>query len=167
VFDEWVSRDVGDVFVQLFDVTLGAHFDLHSLCVHAPTCGSALALEHNGDLYSCDHFVEPEHLLGNIHDTPMVDLVASPQQVAFGRHKLESLPRMCLECDVRYACHGGCPKDRFAITPDGEPGLNHLCDGYKRFFAHSEPKMRIMADLVRRGRFADEIMTSSGINVQS
>jgi uncharacterized protein len=167
VFDEWVSHDVGDVFVQLFDVTLGAHFDLHSLCVHAPTCGSALALEHNGDLYSCDHFVEPEHLLGNIHDTPMVDLVASPQQVAFGRHKLESLPRMCLECDVRYACHGGCPKDRFAITPDGEPGLNHLCDGYKRFFAHSEPKMRIMADLVRRGRFADEIMTSSGINEQS
>lgn len=158
VFDEWVSRDVGDVFVQLFDVTLGAHFDLHSLCVHAPTCGSALALEHNGDLYSCDHFVEPDHLLGNIHDTPMVDLVSSPQQVAFGRHKLESLPRMCVECDVRYACHGGCPKDRFATTPEGEPGLNHLCDGYKRFFAHSEPKMRIMADLIRDGRFADEIM---------
>jgi uncharacterized protein len=161
VFDEWVTRDVGEVFVQLFDVTLGAHFDMHSLCVHAPTCGSALALEHNGDLYSCDHFVEPDHLLGNIHETPMVDLVASPRQVAFGRHKLESLPSMCVECDVRYACHGGCPKDRFATTPDGEPGLNHLCDGYKRFFGHSEPAMRTMADLVRRGRYADEIMTSS------
>lgn len=158
VFDEWVARDVGEVFVQLFDVTLGAHFDMHSLCVHAPTCGSALALEHNGDLYSCDHFVEPDHLLGNIHETPMIDLVASPRQVAFGRHKLESLPRMCVECDVRYACHGGCPKDRFAVTPDGEPGLNHLCAGYKRFFAHSEPAMRTMADLVRRGRYADEIM---------
>ena len=161
VFDEWVSHDVGEVFVQLFDVTLGAHFDLHSLCVHAPTCGSALALEHNGDLYSCDHFVEPAHLLGNIHDTPMVDLVSSPRQVAFGRHKLESLPRMCVECDVRFACHGGCPKDRFATTPDGEAGLNHLCEGYKAFFTHCDAAMRTMADLIRRGRYADEIMRPS------
>lgn len=161
IFDEWVTRDVGVVFVQLFDVTLGAHFEMHTLCVHAPTCGAALALEHNGDLYSCDHFVEPKHLLGNIHQTLMANLVASPQQVAFGRHKADSLPRMCRECDVRYACHGGCPKDRFATTPDGEPVLNHLCDGYKRFFKHCEPAMRSMADLIRRGRYADEIMGAS------
>ena len=161
IFDEWVTRDVGGVFIQLFDVTLGAHFDLHSLCVHAPTCGAALALEHNGDLYSCDHFVEPDHRLGNILEQSMADMVASPQQVRFGRHKQESLPRMCVECDVRYACHGGCPKDRFARTPDGEPGLNHLCAGYLRFFRHSEPAMRRMAELVRSGRYADEIMNRS------
>ncbi|MBM3827277.1 MAG: anaerobic sulfatase maturase [Actinobacteria bacterium] len=167
VFDEWVSHDVGEVFVQLFDVTLGAHFDQHSLCVHSPTCGSALALEHNGDLYSCDHFVEPDHLLGNIHDSPMADLVASPQQVAFGRHKLDSLPRMCLECEVRFACHGGCPKDRFATTPDGEPGLNHLCNGYKTFFTHCDAAMRTMADLIRRGRYADEIMRPSSTSLRT
>ena len=161
VFDEWVTRDVGEVFVQLFDVTLGAHFDLHSLCVHAPTCGSALALEHNGDLYSCDHFVEPDHRLGNILETPMSDMVGSTRQIEFGRNKATSLPRMCRECDVLYACHGGCPKDRFARTPDGEPGLNHLCDGYKQFFRHSEPAMRRMADLVRSGRYADEIMNQT------
>jgi len=167
VFDEWVSHDVGEVFVQLFDVTLGAHFDQHSLCVHSPTCGSALALEHNGDLYSCDHFVEPDHLLGNIHDSPMADLVASPQQVAFGRHKLDSLPRMCLECEVRFACHGGCPKDRFATTPDGEPGLNHLCNGYKTFFTHCDAAMRTMADLIRRGHYADEIMRPSSTSLRT
>jgi len=157
VFDEWLRHDVGEVYVQLFDVTLGSHLQLHTLCVHSPTCGRALALEHNGDLYSCDHFVEPEHLLGNIHETPMIDLVDGARQRAFGLSKSETLPRQCRDCDVRFACHGGCPKDRFATTSDGEPGLNHLCDGYLAFFRHSRDAFARMAELLRAGRFADEI----------
>ena len=102
--------------VHMFDVTLGAHVGIHTLCIHSPTCGNALALEHNGDLYSCDHFVEPEHLLGNIGTTQMVELVASPKQRAFGQAKADTLPRQCVECDVRFACNGGCPKDRFTVT---------------------------------------------------
>jgi uncharacterized protein len=158
VFDDWIKRDVGTVFVQMFDVTLGAHLGVHSLCIHSPTCGNALALEHNGDLYSCDHFVEPDHLLGNIHQETMVELVTSPKQRAFGQHKLDSLPGYCRACDVRFACHGGCPKDRFRMTPDGEPGLNYLCPSFKHFFGHTAPVFRRMAELLRAGRYADEIM---------
>jgi uncharacterized protein len=158
VFDEWIRHDVGTVFVQMFDVTLGSHLDVHSLCIHSPTCGTALAMEHNGDVYSCDHFVEPDYLLGNIHTETLVQLVAKPRQRAFGNDKLESLPQYCLECDVRYACHGGCPKDRFRDTPDGEPGLNYLCPSYKNFFAHTRPAFTRMAELLRAGRYADEIM---------
>jgi uncharacterized protein len=157
VFEEWVRHDVGEVFVHLFDVTLGAHVGVHSLCVHSPTCGDALALEHNGDLYSCDHFVEPEHLLGNIATTTMVELVASPKQRGFGQAKLDGLPGQCRRCDVRFACNGGCPKDRFARTVDGEAGLNHLCPSYLRFFGHTDGPMRRMAELIRAGRPADEI----------
>ena len=160
VYDEWIRRDVGRVFVNLFDVTLGSHLGLHTLCVHSPTCGDALALEHNGDVYSCDHFVEPDHLLGNVHETPLRFLVDDPRQIAFGRHKQSSLPRMCRECDVLFACHGGCPKDRFAVTPDGDGGLNHLCDGYLNFFRHTRPTMQTMARLVATGRYADEIMST-------
>ena len=158
VFDEWVRHDVGRVYVQLFDVTLGNHLGMHSLCVHSPECGAALAIEHNGDVYSCDHFVEPDHLLGNVLNRPLADLVVLPQQVEFGRHKSTSLPRQCRECDVLFACHGGCPKDRFATTSDGESGLNHLCAGYLDFFRHSRSSFEEMARLLRAGRFADEIM---------
>lgn len=159
VFDEWISHDVGDVFIQIFDVTLGAHVGMYSLCVHAPTCGSALALEHNGDLYSCDHFVEPDYKLGNISQTPMIELATSVQQVQFGRNKQTLLPRMCQQCDVRFACNGGCPKDRFIDTPTGEPGLNYLCEGFQTFFRHVEQPMKRMAELISQGRFADEIMS--------
>jgi uncharacterized protein len=159
VFDEWVRRDVGRVFVQMFDVALANWVGAPpGLCVHSPTCGTALALEHNGDLYSCDHFVEPEHLLGNINGQHLVDLVASERQRRFGRAKLDTLPRYCRECSVRFACHGGCPKDRFIETPDGEPGLNYLCAGYKAFFQHIGRPMRIMAGLLLRGRAPAEIM---------
>jgi len=158
IFDEWVRRDVGKVFVQMFDVTLGAYVGRYSLCIHSPTCGTALALEHNGDLYSCDHFVEPNYRLGNIRETPMLDLVASERQRRFGRDKQDTLPRYCRECDVRFACHGGCPKDRFIRTPDGEAGLNYLCAGYKLYYHHVDRAMRVMAELLRRGRYADEIM---------
>jgi len=159
VFEEWVRRDVGRVYVQMFDVTLGAHVGQYSLCIHAPTCGLALAMEHNGDLYACDHFVEPKYLLGNIRETPMLDLIVSDQQRKFGRDKLDSLPRYCRECEVRFACHGGCPKDRFIATPDGEPGLSYLCTGYKAFFRHVDRPMRIMAGLLRRGSSPADIMS--------
>ncbi len=145
IWDEWVRRDVGTVFVQAFDVALGNRLGRYALCVHAPTCGDALVLEHNGDLYSCDHYVEPDYRLGNIHDTPLVELVASPRQRQFGQEKQDALPQMCRDCDVLHQCHGGCPKDRFATTPDGEPGLNHLCEGYRAFFRHIAPAVDFMA----------------------
>jgi uncharacterized protein len=159
IFDEWVSRDVGKVFVQTFDVALGSWVGQHNLCIFSPTCGNAVALEHNGDLYSCDHYVEPDYRLGNIRETPMQDLIASEKQRAFGQHKLDSLPQYCRECNVLFACYGECPRNRFIATPDGEPGLNYLCAGYKRFFNHIDPKMSAMAGLLRQGRFADEIMS--------
>ena len=129
-----------------------------ALCIFAETCGNAVALEHNGDLYSCDHFVEPGYLLGNIGETHMVELLASPQQRSFGDAKRDKLPQYCRECTVRFACHGECPKNRFTLTPDGEAGLNYLCRGYKEFFGHIDGPMTLMADLLRQGRFADEVM---------
>lgn len=157
VFEEWLRHDVGTVFVQMFDAALAAQFDLHSLCIFAPTCGDALALEHNGDLYSCDHYVEPDHLLGNIGTDRMLELVASPRQRAFGEHKRDSLPAYCRGCEVRYACNGGCPRERFISAPDGEAGLNYLCAGYRHFFTHTAEAMRRMAELIRHGRQPREI----------
>jgi uncharacterized protein len=166
IFDEWVRRDVGEVYVQMFDVSLANwHGEPPGLCVFSETCGTALAMEHNGDLYSCDHFVEPNYLLGNITDKPMIELVASDQQRAFGRAKRDTLPKYCLDCEVRFACHGGCPKDRFTHTPAGDEGLNYLCAGYKAFFKHIDPAMRTMSQLLRQDRAPTEIMnTSSPIN---
>ena len=159
IFDEWVGRDVGSVYVQTFDVALASWVGQPgAVCAFAPTCGTALALEHNGDLYSCDHFVEPDYFLGNIQNTPMVELVASDKQRKFGLDKRETLPRYCRECEVGFACHGGCPKNRLTETPDGEPGLNILCSGYRAFFHHIDRPMRIMADLLRRDRAPAEIM---------
>jgi uncharacterized protein len=159
VFDEWIRNDVGEVFVQHFDAALASWLGIEpAVCIFKETCGGAVALEHNGDLYSCDHFVEPDYLLGNIMDTPMSDLVASPQQVQFGNDKRDTLPQFCLDCDVRFACNGECPKNRFATTPDGDPGLNYLCAGYKIFFHHIDGPMKAMADLLRSGRDAPDIM---------
>jgi uncharacterized protein len=159
IFDEWVRHDVGEIFVQLFDVLLGAWLGMRpALCIFSPTCGDALAMEHNGDLYSCDHFVSCKNLLGNILDTPMGDLVGSQFQRDFGRDKYKGLPNLCRKCDFLFACHGACPKDRFVKTPDGEGGLNYLCPGYKLFFEHVAPYMRIMAREVRAGRPARIIM---------
>jgi len=159
VFDEWVKRDVGKIYVQMFDAALASWVGAPpSMCIFSETCGSALALEHNGDLYSCDHFVEPKYLLGNIQQVHMLQLVTSEQQRQFGLAKRDTLPRYCRECPVRFACHGECPKNRFISTPDGEPGLNYLCAGYLAFFTHIDPTMRLMADLLRKGRFADEAM---------
>jgi uncharacterized protein len=159
IFDEWVRNDVGQVFIQLFDSALGSWVGQGaSVCIHRETCGDALALEHNGDLYSCDHFVEPDYFLGNIKEEHMLTLVGSDQQRKFGNDKRDTLPRYCLECPVRFACHGGCPRNRFIQTPDGEAGLNYLCAGYKAFFSHVDRPMKMMAELLRQRRYADEVM---------
>ena len=162
IFDEWAQRDVGTTFVPFFDAVLASYvYGESSVCVLRPECGDALALEHNGDLYSCDHFVEPKHLLGNILQTSMADMLEGDKQRAFGRAKSETLPRMCRECKWLFTCHGECPKNRVLKTPDGEPGLNWLCAGLTAFFARTEQSMKKMADLLKNGRYADEIMPTT------
>lgn len=159
IFDEWVRHDVGRVFVQFFDVALGNWLGAGSgLCQFAPHCGMAGALEHNGDLYSCDHYVYPRHRLGNIMETPLAELMASAAQRRFGRAKLDSLPKCCTVCDVRPACHGDCPKHRFVESPDGGPGVSYLCQGYKKIFNHMAPYLKIMAALVQSGRPVPDVM---------
>jgi uncharacterized protein len=160
IFEEWVRHDIGRVYVQLFDVTLEAYFGRHLLCVHAPTCGEGPVLEHNGDVYACDHFVEPRYLLGNIHQTPLVELVASAQQRKFGQDKRDTLTAQCRGCEVRALCHGGCPKDRFARSRTGEPGHNYLCAGFERFFKHTRPAMQAMVQLLKQGRAPAELMAA-------
>jgi uncharacterized protein len=146
VFDEWVRHDVGSVFVQLFDVSLEMWAGMESsLCIFRKACGSALAMEHDGDVYSCDHFVYPKNRLGNIMNEPLASLVQSAEQQRFGDAKDAALPGYCRSCNVRFACNGECPQHRFAVTPDGERGLNYLCEGYKMFFRHIDPYMRFMA----------------------
>lgn len=159
IFDEWVRKDVGRVFVQLFDVCLELWTGMEaSLCVFRRTCGAALAIEHSGDLYSCDHFVYPQNRLGNIMESPLAALAGSAQQQRFGEAKESTLPRYCRECDVRFACNGECPKHRFLTAPDGEPGLNYLCAGYKMFFHHVDPYMRFMAAELAAGRPPANVM---------
>lgn len=159
VFDEWVRSDVGSMFVQIFDVALAAWHGMRpSLCIFEETCGTALVMEHNGDLYCCDHFVEPRHLLGNIRGESMMDLVRSDQQREFGLAKRDTLPRFCRDCDVRFVCNGGCPKNRVLRTSDDEPGLNWLCEGYRAFFGHIDPAMRFMAGELRAGRAPANVM---------
>ncbi len=161
IFDEWILKDVGAVFVQLFDSALGSWLgEGASLCVFAETCGSALAMEQSGDVYSCDHFVYPDYRLGNILQTNLAELARSQAQENFGRDKQSTLPRYCRECSVRFACNGECPKHRFITTPDGEFGLNYLCAAYKMFFTHIDPFMRTMATMLRQGRPPSEIMAT-------
>lgn len=149
IFDEWVQHDVGRVFVQQFDAALANWTgEPAGVCIFSENCGRALAIEHNGDIYSCDHYVYPRYKLGNLMNTSLAGLVDSPQQQAFGAAKSATLPRYCRECPVRFACHGECPKHRFLKTPHGEPGLNYLCAGYKKFFHHIEPAMNTMAALL-------------------
>ena len=159
VFEEWVRRDIGRVYVQMFDTALANWCgEPGGMCVHAETCGLQLALEHTGDLYCCDHFVEPDFLLGNITETPMQQLVASARQTTFGQDKRTTLTQYCLDCDVRFACNGGCPKDRFATSPYGESGQHYLCPSYKTFFHHIDRPMRTMAALLAAGRAPADLM---------
>ena len=159
IFDEWVRRDVGRVFVQLFDVALGNWMGLgSSLCVFAEKCGHAMALEHNGDLYACDHYVYPRYKLGNLMNVSLGEMADSEQQRRFGADKSDTLPEYCKRCEVRFACNGECPKHRFVRTPTGEEGLNYLCPAYKKFFNHVDPYMQTMAELLHARRPAAEIM---------
>ena len=163
IFDEWVKRDVGQMFVLNFDGALAGWLGMAgTVCVFGRTCGLGMALEHNGDLYSCDHFVEPKYFLGNILKTHLAELAASAKQRKFGEDKRDTLPRFCQKCDFLPVCNGECPKNRLIKTPDGEPGLNYLCEGYKAFFRHADPQMKIMADLIQKGQSAGEIMKVTG-----
>jgi uncharacterized protein len=151
IFDEWKRRDIGRIKVQIFEEAARTAFGQeHTLCIFRETCGDVPVIEHNGDFYSCDHFVDAEHRLGNIQETSWVELLESPAQRAFGRAKLDALPRYCRSCEVRAMCNGGCPKNRFISTPDGETGLNYLCAGYRRFFTHCQPFVSRIAALWRQ-----------------
>jgi uncharacterized protein len=159
IFDDWVRHDVGTVFVQQFDAALANWVGQPAgVCIFSENCGRALAVEHNGDIYSCDHYVYPRYKLGNLMNTALAELVDSPEQLAFGLAKSATLPRYCRECPVKFACHGECPKHRFLQTPHGEPGLNYLCAGYKKFFKHIAPAMQTMAALLETRRAPAEIM---------
>ncbi|MCB9460667.1 MAG: anaerobic sulfatase maturase [Anaerolineaceae bacterium] len=159
MFDEWVRHDVGRVFVQIFDVALAAWTgNRPGLCIFEETCGVALAMEHNGDVYNCDHFVEPKYLMGNIADIPLSEIVVSDSARDFGLAKRDTLPQYCRECPVKFVCNGGCPKNRFIETPDGESGLNYLCAGYKHFFTHIAEPMRFMAGQLMQQRPPANVM---------
>jgi len=159
IFDEWVRKDVGRYYVQMFDVTLANWVNENpGLCVFSETCGNAVVLEHNGDIYSCDHYVYPEYKLGNIQDKSLVSMMQSPEQYTFGSDKLEKLPGYCIDCEYRFACHGECPKHRFETTKDGEYGLNYLCRAYKMFFSHVHPYMQFMGDELAKKRPPSNVM---------
>ncbi|MCG8527878.1 MAG: anaerobic sulfatase maturase [Opitutales bacterium] len=159
IFDRWVKNDVGRIFIQINDVTLGKYLGQpNGICIFEETCGGALALEHDGSVYSCDHYVYPSFKLGNIKDTSMADLVDSPEQIQFGRNKKDCLPRQCIECPVKPLCNGGCPKQRFLHDKFGNPGLNYLCEGYYHYFTHTHPYMQKMKELYQLGRPPSSIM---------
>jgi uncharacterized protein len=159
IFDEWVRHDVGKTFVQMFDVTLANWVGQPGgLCVFSETCGNAMVLEHNGDLYTCDHYVYPQHRLGNIRSATIRQMAQSAQQFKFGNDKLTKLPVYCIQCDYRFACHGECPKHRFEFAPDGQRGLNYLCPAYKMFFSYVHPYMQFMGDELQAKRAPANVM---------
>ena len=158
IFNQWVRNDVGSIYVMNFEWALTSFLGLPStVCLFAENCGRALIVEHNGDVFSCDHFMYPEHLLGNLRDTDVATLAASPQQQAFGRAKA-ALPDDCQQCLYKFACHGECPKNRFMHTQDGQPGLNYLCPSYKKYFRHITQYMNAMGKLIAHGQPASLIM---------
>lgn len=159
IFDEWVRSDVGIYYVNLFDATLANWVGVApGICTMAAHCGHAGMMEHNGDVYPCDHFVFPEYRLGNIREQSLLEMMYGERQQHFGQAKSGSLPRQCRQCHWLRLCHGECPRNRFALTADGEPGLNYLCEGYREFFAHTAPYMEVMARLLSEQRPPAEIM---------
>ena len=159
VFDEWVKYDVGNRFVQLFDVTLANWCGVQPpLCAFGEICGDGMVVEHNGDVYSCDHFVYPEYRLGNIMTGELADMYRSDDQQSFGRDKRDALPLECKRCNYYFLCHGECPKHRFGSAKNGEPYMNVLCEGYKMFFRHTDPYMRYMKTLIEKGEPASGVM---------
>lgn len=168
IFDEWMGQDIERVNVQIFEEAARTAFGQeHALCIFRETCGDVPVIEHNGDFFSCDHFVNTEHRLGNIQETPLVDLLECPAQRAFGQAKLDTLPRYCQVCEVRNMCHGGCPKDRILRTPEGEGGLNYLCAGYKRFFTHCRPFVAQLSALWRRQSLEGQMTMAQAEGVQA
>lgn len=152
IFDEWIENDIGTLKVQLFEEALRTAFSQdHTLCIFKPVCGGVPVVEMNGDFYSCDHYVTPEHMIGNTNDSSLAALLDHPRQKAFGQAKRDTLPRFCLECEVLDMCNGECPKNRFVTTPTGEPGLNYLCEGYRYFFNHCRPFVNEVARMWRSG----------------
>lgn len=159
IFDEWVRNDVGRYFVQMFDVTLANYMGaMPGLCIFSETCGTAAVMEHNGDVFTCDHFVYDDHYLGNLRETPISSMMSFPEQSMFGQDKKAKLPPYCFACDYRFACNGGCPKQRWTNTPQGDPGLNYLCEGYKLFFEHSKPYFEFMAKELKEERPPANVM---------
>jgi len=159
-FDEWIQNDVGRVFIQLFESCLGVWLGAgSSICVFQPTCGLCLALEHNGDLYSCDHYVQPDSLLGNIHSTPISSMVMSDHQIKFGLIKKDLLPSACRQCESLFMCNGGCPKNRISNQKKGDFPINYLCSGYKSFFSHIREPMQMMSSLIQMRHPVSDIMT--------
>jgi uncharacterized protein len=153
IFDRWIKKDLGRMVVQIFDEALRPLYGIpHALCIHRETCGDAAVLEHDGSFYACDHFVDSDHLIGNIKDRELSDLTEDPALARFGKAKRDMLPRFCKECEVLSSCNGGCPKDRVDSTPDGEAGLNYLCQAYKVFFIHSRPELTRLAAHMKVGR---------------
>ncbi len=153
IFDRWIAADVGRLVIQTFDEALRpVHGIPHALCIHRETCGDVAVLERDGSFYACDHFVDPEHLIGSLRERSIADLGSDPAMIAFGEAKRSSLPRYCRECEFLSFCNGGCPKDRFASTPDGEPGLNYLCPAYRMFFSHAKPGLERLSAHIRAGR---------------
>lgn len=159
IFDEWVKEDVGKIFIQMFDSTLANWVgEQPGVCTLAKVCGHAGVMEFNGDVYSCDHFVFPEYKLGNIYENSLVEMMYSKRQQDFGNSKYTSLPNQCKNCDYLFACNGECPKNRFAVTEDGEPGLNYLCKGYFQFYSHVAPYMDFMKNELANQRPPSNVM---------
>ncbi len=168
IFDEWVHNDVGTMFVQLFDSTLANWVGAPAgVCTMSKYCGQGAAIEHNGDVYSCDHFVFPEYKLGNIHDSSLISMMYGSKQREFGESKHRSLPRQCHECRYEFACHGECPRNRFITTADGEPGLNYLCEGYYTFFAHAHKAMEYMQRQLEHGEPPANVMSWLARNISN
>ena len=159
IYDEWVRNDVGKIYIQMFDLQLGFEMGLpSSLCVYSKTCGTAGIMEHQGDVYSCDHFVYPEYQLGNIKNRNLAEMFESEQQIKFGQDKFDKLPSDCKKCEFLEKCYGGCPKHRFNKGKSGEPGLNYLCEGYKLFFEHIKPTMTYMANCLQKRQSPANVM---------
>jgi uncharacterized protein len=159
IFDEWIREDVGKIFVQMFDITLEAWATGRtSLCIFNNTCGNTVVMEHNGDVYSCYHYVFPEYKLGNILHDKFETLLYSEKQRNFGENKNKSMTKYCMECEFKFACWGDCPKHRFDVSPDGEYGLSYLCSGYKYFFNHVEKYMNLMVEELNKGRPPANVM---------
>jgi len=159
IFDEWIKNDVGQYYVQQFDTSLASWAGQSpGICIYMETCGNAPVIEHNGDVYSCDHYVYPENILGNIMETDLMELMNIPKQSVFGKAKHTTLPKYCIECDYKFACNGECPKHRVIISPEGEPGLNYLCKGLKKYFKRVDPYMKFMANELKHKRPPANVM---------